>query len=49
MFDPFNDVTIVLKSNPAKVEKYGKEKIQKAIDKYAAYAKQSALGRSCPM
>ena len=48
MFDPFNDVTIVLKSNPAKVEKYGKEKLQKAIDKYAAYSQQSALGRAMP-
>ena len=37
MFDPFNDVTIVLKSNPAKLQKYGKERLQKSIDKYIAY------------
>ena len=48
MFDPFNDVTIVLKSNPAKLKKYGKEKLQKSIDKYTAYARQSALGRAMP-
>tara|TARA_B100000965_G_scaffold402594_1_gene428882 strand:- start:107 stop:1492 length:1386 start_codon:yes stop_codon:yes gene_type:complete len=48
MFDPFNDVTIVLKSNPAKVQKYGKEKLQKSMDKYLGYLKQSQMGRAMP-
>ena len=48
MFDPFNDVTIVLKSNPAKVQKYGKEKLQKSMDKYLGYLKQSQMGRPMP-
>ena len=48
MFDPFNDVTIVLKSNPDKVKKYGKEKLQKSIDKYLGYLKQSQMGRPMP-
>ena len=48
MFDPFNDVTIVLKSNPDKVKKYGKEKLQKSMDKYLGYLKQSQMGRPMP-
>ncbi len=48
MFDPFNDVTIVLKSNPAKLQKYGKERMQKSIDKYLAYTRQSQMGRPMP-
>ncbi len=48
MFDPFNDVTIVLKSNPAKVQKYGAERLQKSIDKYVSYTRQSQMGRPMP-
>ena len=48
MFDPFNDVTIVLKSNPAKVQKYGAERLQKSIDKYISYTRQSQMGRPMP-
>ena len=48
MFDPFNDVTIILKANPEKVKKYGAEKLKKDMDKYIAYTRQSQMGRPMP-
>ena len=35
-------------TNPAKLQKYGKERMQKSIDKYLAYTRQSQMGRPMP-
>jgi len=48
MFDPFNDVTMIVKSNPAKVKQYGKEKLKAILDKELGLLRQSSMGRPVP-
>lgn len=48
MFDPFNDVTMIIKSNPEKIKKYGEEKLKKILDKDLGLLRQSSMGRAVP-
>lgn len=48
MFDPFNKVTMIVKSNPEKLKKYGVDKFKAVTDKYQAYLQQSLQGRAMP-
>ena len=48
MFDPFNKVKMIVKSNPEKVKKYGKGKLKAILDKDLGLLKQSSMGRAVP-
>ena len=48
MFDPFNRVKMIVKSNPAKVKQYGKEKLKAILDKELGLLRQSSMGRPVP-
>jgi len=48
MFDPFNNVTMIAKSNPTKLEKFGKEKYKAILDKELGLLKQASMGRAVP-